>query len=140
MSGFRNLIVDTGFLIGLISRKDKFHRPCMESFRQHTKNTRYFSIESCLSEACFILGDMRSIGELERLVQTMPLEIVSMSPSDISRSFDLMRKYEDLPMDFADAGLVAVAERLDIDTVLTTDRRDFGVYKPRHTRIFKIEP
>ncbi len=140
MSGFPSLIADTGFFVGMISRKDKFHRPCMDAFRQHTKNTRYFSIESCLSEACFILGDMRSISELERLIQTMPLEIVSLQSSDISRSFDLMRKYEDLPMDFADAALVAVAERLDIDTVLTTDKRDFSVYKPRHTRNFKIAP
>ena len=140
MSGFQSLIVDTGFLVCMISRKDKFHRPCMETFQQHTKAPRYLSIESCLSEACFILANKRGITELARLLQTMPLEIVALQPSAIARSFELMHKYEVLPMDFADAALVAVAERLDIDTVLTTDRRDFAVYKPRHTRSFKIAP
>ena len=43
---------------------------------------------------------------------------------------ELMRKYRDLPMDVADAALVAVAEREGITRVFTLDRRDFEVYRP----------
>ena len=43
---------------------------------------------------------------------------------------ELMRKYRDLPMDVADAALVAVAEREGIARVFTLDWRDFEVYRP----------
>jgi len=43
-------------------------------------------------------------------------------------------------MDFADASLVALAERLNVVQVFTIDRRDFRVYRPRHTRAFEIFP
>lgn len=140
MSGFQNLIVDTGFLVGMVSSKDKFHQPCLLTFRQHSKQTRYYSVESCLSEACFILGELRAVEQLERMIQVMPLEIVALSGAEVSRVFELMRKYASLPMDFADAALVAIAERLDVDTILTTDKRDFNVYRPKHVSHFKIAP
>jgi uncharacterized protein len=49
-------------------------------------------------------------------------------------------KYADLPMDYADATLVALAEELDTNLVLTTDRRDFGLYRIRGRRRFEIVP
>lgn len=51
-----------------------------------------------------------------------------------------MDRYEDLPMDFADGTLVALAEQLDTDAVLTTDRRDFGIYRIGRTRPFRVIP
>ena len=52
----------------------------------------------------------------------------------------LMRKYRDLPMDFADAALVAFAERERINRIFTTDRRGFSVYKPAGMKRFEIVP
>jgi len=52
----------------------------------------------------------------------------------------LMRKYRDLPMDLADAALVAVAERERINGVFTLDRRDFNIYKPAGMKRFEIIP
>ncbi len=51
-----------------------------------------------------------------------------------------MSTYRDLPMDYADASLVALAEALDTDLVLTTDRRDFSVYRIGRHRPFRIVP
>jgi uncharacterized protein len=52
----------------------------------------------------------------------------------------LMRKYQDLPMDLADAALVRVAEREKIGRIFTIDRRDFGIYRPAGIRRFEILP
>ena len=52
----------------------------------------------------------------------------------------LMRKYRDLPMDLADASLVAVAEREGISKVFTLDRRDFGVYRLAKGGRFSVIP
>jgi predicted nucleic acid-binding protein len=40
-----------------------------------------------------------------------------------------MTKYEDRPMDFADATLIVLGESLATTSVFTLDRRDFGVYR-----------
>ena len=42
-----------------------------------------------------------------------------------------MRRYENVPMEFADATLVAAAEALAAVKVFTLDRKDFGVYRVR---------
>lgn len=41
----------------------------------------------------------------------------------------LMKKYQDLPMDFADATLVSIAQDLDIYNIATFDRKDFSIYR-----------
>ena len=43
-------------------------------------------------------------------------------------------------MDYADATLVVLAEEIGSDVIFTTDRRDFGVYRIRGRRPFRIVP
>ena len=63
-----------------------------------------------------------------------------MGDADVERMHELMRKYRELPMDLADAALVAVAERERSRTVFTLDRFDFSVYRPAKIRHFVIVP
>ncbi len=53
---------------------------------------------------------------------------------------DLMRCYKDLPMDLADATLVALAETLGVSRVFTLDHKDFSIYRFKHTRRFTLIP
>jgi predicted nucleic acid-binding protein len=43
-------------------------------------------------------------------------------------------------MDFADASLVQVADRLGLTEIFTLDRRDFAVYRLSKNRAFRILP
>ena len=52
----------------------------------------------------------------------------------------LMQKYRDLPMDLADASVVAVAEHEGISKVFTLDRRGFGVYRLGRGGRFSVIP
>ncbi len=52
----------------------------------------------------------------------------------------LMQKYQDLPMDFADATLVALAEESQIDRVFTLDRRGFSTYRIHGRQPFRLTP
>lgn len=84
-----------------------------------------------------------SLEAQERLwhsVEIGTLLITDLSVEDCSRVRYLMRKYRDLPMDLADASLVAVAERERINRIFTIDRRDFSIYKPAGMRRFEIIP
>jgi predicted nucleic acid-binding protein len=66
--------------------------------------------------------------------------LVPASTLSLRRCKALIRKYQDLPMDFADATLVVLAEDLGTDLVFTTDRRDFEVYRAGGHRPFQILP
>ncbi len=59
--------------------------------------------------------------------------------ADVGRASALMAKYHDLPMDFADATLVVLAERLGTPRIFTLDRKDFGAYRLGR-RSFRIVP
>lgn len=51
-----------------------------------------------------------------------------------------MTGYWDLGIGFVDATVVALAERLDVTDILTTDRRHFGVVKPGHVAALRLRP
>jgi predicted nucleic acid-binding protein len=72
---------------------------------------------------------------LEDTVRLLPVEA-----DDHHRMRDLMKKYRMLPMDLADAALVAVAERERIRRIFTVDRRDFSLYRPAKLGKFMILP
>jgi uncharacterized protein len=59
---------------------------------------------------------------------------------DWLRMAELVLRYKDLPLGTVDASVVAVAERLAISEVATLDRRHFMVVRPRHTKVFQIQP
>ena len=63
-----------------------------------------------------------------------------MHPADWMRIGELVWQYRDLPLGTVDASIVAAAERLDIDTVATLDRRHFSVVRPKHVERFTLLP
>jgi hypothetical protein len=56
------------------------------------------------------------------------------------RIAELVARYRDLPLGTVDASVVAAAERLDITTIATLDRRHFGVVRPAHIATFELIP
>ena len=76
---------------------------------------------------------------LWRLIDRGDVEIAPLPNALFGRMRSLMDRYHDLPMDLADASLVALAEELATDRIFTLDR-DFHVYRlPRH-RAFTVIP
>ena len=59
-------------------------------------------------------------------------------PPALQVAADLMEKYSDLPMDFADATLILLAEQLQILDILSLDRRGFTVYRTRDRKPFHL--
>lgn len=66
--------------------------------------------------------------------------VVPSTATSLQRVRQLLDKYADLPMDFADATLVVLAEELDCTSVFTTDRTDFSVYRLKGRKAFRILP
>ncbi len=59
-------------------------------------------------------------------------------PPELGEAVRLMEKYEDVPMDFADATLVLLAEALEIDEIATLDRRGFSAFRTRPGRALQL--
>jgi predicted nucleic acid-binding protein len=66
--------------------------------------------------------------------------MVPSSPASLKRVSALMEKYRNVPMDFADASLVALGEELQTDWAFTLDRRGFSTYRMHRNRAFQIIP
>ncbi len=93
-----------------------------------------------ITEAFYFLNPQSERELLWEFVLSRALRLAEILPADLSRMRSLMKKYSDLPMDFADASLVAMAESLNVRKVFTLDRRHFSVYRPRHTHSFEVFP
>jgi predicted nucleic acid-binding protein len=133
------LLLDTGALVSILDRRQTFHAEFARFFGNWKGPV--VSTEAVLTEASHLLskvpGGQQACCDffLEGGAVLVPTNIAS-----LRRCRQLIERYSDLPMDFADASLVTLAEELDTNLVLTTDRRDFGVYRIRGRKKFRIKP
>jgi predicted nucleic acid-binding protein len=84
-------------------------------------------------------GGFRSQNELWKFVEKGLVEFDVPAPGEWERMRDVMARYEDLPMDVADASLVTAAERLGTGLVFTIDSH-FRAYRIRGTGTFDVVP
>lgn len=68
------------------------------------------------------------------------IPVVRLEVDDLPRTAELLDKYSDGRVDFVDCCIVALAERLKIDRILTVDRRHFGLFRPRHSTHLTLLP
>jgi predicted nucleic acid-binding protein len=133
------VLVDTAPIVAIFDRDDYQHEICLETMR--SIRCPLITIWPVITEAMHLLSaSSQAQDNLCELLSRGSLRLTHLSTDDIPRIRQLMRKYSDLPMDFADAALVRVAEREDIRTVFTLDRGDFRVYAPSHARSFRLLP
>ncbi|MGB5197243.1 MAG: PIN domain-containing protein [Candidatus Deferrimicrobium sp.] len=134
-----DLLLDTGPFVALLDRSERNHTRCASFFRDF--RGRLITTESVLTEAVYLLGPSfpRQKPALD-FILAGGAELVPMMPALINRCVHLMSKYSDVPMDYADATLVAVGETLGIRDVLTLDRRGFSVYRYASRGAFRIFP
>jgi predicted nucleic acid-binding protein len=133
------VLVDAGPLVALIHAGDRHHKRCTETFRALAQPLA--TVWPAFTEAMYLLGfAWRAQDALWQLVEREAVEFVPLESRDFQRARELMRKYRDLPMDLADAALVAVAERERETRIFTLDRRDFSLYRPAGIGRFQIIP
>ncbi len=125
----RNVLVDAGFLVALLSSRDTHHQwAATQAFELPPP---WFTCEAVLSEAFHLLGE-RGIPNLGALLRRRALLISFTLTENLESVVKLIEKYSNVPMGLADACLVRMTETLADPVILTTDR-DFRVYR-RHSR------
>jgi predicted nucleic acid-binding protein len=133
------LLLDTGFLVALVNSADPAHHVCAGTWSQLAGP--FLTCEGVLVEAAHLVrknkAGFATVWGLVRSVGT----IVSPSPRPrIARAVALMQQFADVPMDFVDATLVALAEETGVRDVLTLDSRGFSAYRTGDGKKFKRLP
>jgi predicted nucleic acid-binding protein len=132
------ILVDTGPIVALLRRPDQHHERCVATLQLREPLATVWPV---VTEAMFLLADRPDVqAALWRHFETDAIRLLPLGRDDVPRVRELMWKYRDRRMDFADAAVVRVAERDGIDTVFTVDRRDFAVYRLSGRRRIKMLP
>ena len=125
----RTVIVDSGFLIALLSRNDQYGEWAVAHAGEF--NQAWVTCEAVLAETfhlCGRAGEPKLAEMLRRRVVVVRFSL----DDDTDTVLALMDKYGDIPMSLADACLVRMTETLPDPVLLTTDA-DFRIYR-RHSR------
>lgn len=132
------IAVDAGPIVALFDKSDDYHNVChkvIKSLRPPLTTTL-----PVLTETFHLLNFSWQLQDaLWAFVAEGNLSVYSLDPSLLRECRKLMEKYRDLPMDFADASLVAVADKENILTIFTLDK-DFRVYRTKDKKHFKLLP
>lgn len=131
------ILLDTGPLVALLSRKDANHERARALFAECAAPFR--TCEAVIAEACFLMRKVDPAG---------PSEVIALGKKgvyEVSLALDahlgpveaLLEKYSSRPISLADACLIRCAEVWQEPRILTFDS-DFSVYRWSRTRKFQI--
>jgi len=131
------IIVDTSYWLALANRNDQYHQLVLSKTSKLDEGL--ISTWPVLTETCHLLLARLGVGAQIKFIQQVSqfTELFVLEPMHLDRCATLMQQYRDLPMDLTDASLVVLAETLGEGKILSTDQRDFNVYRWKNQHPFK---
>jgi uncharacterized protein len=132
-------LIDTGAILALLDRSDRWHAACVGAFRQ--LRLPLLTSEAVLTELFHLVGDVRAEMEAAwKFVRSGALLLGTIEDAELAYVRVLMSRYWDRPMGFADATLVYLAKRESLSVILTVDHADFATYRIEGKRQFRVLP
>jgi len=134
----RSWLLDTGPLVAYLDAKDSAHTTVSAVLDRFTGEL--FTTSAVITEVMhFVASSPKGPRLFTDFVTASGLTVFDFTqPPALQVAADLMEKYSDLPMDFADATLILLAEQLQILDILSLDRRGFTVYRTRDRKPFHL--
>jgi predicted nucleic acid-binding protein len=132
-------VVDAGPLYATADADDEDHERCRDVLSR--ADLRLVIPALVVAEATYFVG--RRLGaqaEGAFLRGLGAFDVEGPTAEDFARIAELVETYADLPLGGTDASLIALAERIDTETVITLDRRHFAAVRPRHREAFELLP
>jgi predicted nucleic acid-binding protein len=130
------ILLDTGPLVAGLDRRDQHHAWAIGQITR--RRGPFFTCESVLSEACFLLRRVRDgTAAVMDLVDKGAVAIAFRFSEEAGAVAELLTRYADLPMSFADACLVRMAEQHSRSAVLTLDS-DFKIYRKNRSQTIPL--
>lgn len=134
-----SVLVDTGALVALINRSDRFHSAATAWFG--SVRSGMLTTEAVITETAYVLAaspahQRAALEWVQRARDAGMLDVEAVSDhADIGV---ILARYASLPCDYADATLIALAEKTGVAAIATIDQRDFSVYRIKGRKRFRI--
>ncbi len=133
------VVVDTGPLVAAAIEDDPDYASCVELFMGH--DLHLIVPTFVVAEAAYLISKrLGPPAEATFLASMADLDVEPPRPEDWSRMASLITTYADFPLGTVDASVIAVAERLGIETIITLDHRHFRSVRPNHVPAFHLLP
>jgi predicted nucleic acid-binding protein len=129
-------ILDTGPLVALLNRRDTYHNWITHQITIF--KPPLLTCEAVITETCFL--SCRDIGGANAVVELATngfMKVPFHFNEEMEAIKNLMTRYTNVPMSFADACLVRMAERYPNSAVLTLDS-DFRIYRKHGNQVIPV--
>jgi uncharacterized protein len=133
------LLIDTGPLYALADADDNWHVRTRD-FLQKERRSLMVPV-TVIPEAAYLIRKRLGVSAEKRFAESLAVKeiaVENLTTADLRRCSELLEAYDFLG--FVDASVVAIAERLKLHSLVTTDRRDFARVRPRHAPAFELLP
>lgn len=134
-------LLDSGFLYGFMDEADDSHES-VSIVLSAIYEPIFLPVPAITEVAYFVSKNLgvKALANFSEELSETDFILETPTSEDYKRSAEILRKYDDANIDFVDALIVAIAERLNFTKILTVDRRHFGIFKPNHCVAFEILP
>lgn len=134
-------LLDSGFLYGFIDDQDE-HFDSVSRIFESIKEPIHLPVPAITEVTYFITKNLgvEALAAFLKELATTDFLLETPTTADYLRSAEIILKYNDAKLDFVDACIFSMAERLNITKILTIDRRHFHIFRPVHCDSFEIFP
>ncbi len=134
-------LLDTGFLYALLNDKEQSHFAVRQA-ADKLDATAFLPTPVIVEVAYLIRRDLGAdaLGRFAADLAEPRYNLVEPTAADYRRAASVISQYKDAHIDFVDAIIVAIAERLGFTRILTLDQRHFRLFRPRHCEAFELIP
>jgi predicted nucleic acid-binding protein len=132
-------LVDTGAVVALVNRADRYHAAAVEWFRGF--RGELLTTDAVITETAYVLAasPAHQRAALVWFERARAARLLRVEPIvDYAVVVRIIAQYAALPCDYADATLIALAERSGVTAIATVDQRDFSVYRARRRKRFQV--
>ena len=135
------VLIDSGFLFASLNASESEHQATIRVL-ENIREPIVLPVPAITEVAYLLARDINNEAAADFIASLAASELTLEAPrqEDYSRSAEILRQYADAKVDFVDALIVAIAERLNITRILTLDRRDFQMIRPKHCASFELFP
>ena len=138
MAALKNLLFDSGPAVALLNVRDPAHTWAVDIIGGFTG--QFHTTSAVITESMhFAYASSAGPAVLAEFVTASRMQVHDYAqPAELREAVARMAKYADTPMDYADATLVLLAEKLGVYDIMTLDWRGFTVFRTRDGRAFNI--
>ena len=132
----RNILVDTGAIVGLLRPSDVHHARAEAFFGSLRATDKLLTTWPVLTECAFIMRRQEEV--FWRWLLEGEVEVAQFGLDDVPAMRAWRADYDDREVDFADASLVWLGNSRRTNLIATTDFADFEAYRLPNGKRFKI--